>query len=250
MSVASARIGGDLEVGVRAAATRTESASGRVDVGAGVDAPRRRRAALRAAVSMRVMRACACGLRSIAACTMPGSAKSSVYVRGAGEQARIFAAPDARAEDCGVLIASPPRHRVAASLHRAHDVLVAGAAAQVAFEPVADLFVASDSGSARSSSCVARIMPGVQKPHCSPCLSQNASCSGCSVPSGASPSMVVIDAPSACTARQVHDLTATPSSSTVQAPHWLVSQPTLVPVRPPSSRRKWTSSSRGSTSRS
>ena len=36
--------------------------------------------------------------------------------------------------------------------------------------------------------------------------------------------------PSACTARQVQDLTATPSSSTVHAPHWLVSQPILVPV--------------------
>ena len=46
----------------------------------------------------------------------------------------------------------------------------------------------------------------------------------------ARPSIVVTDAPSACTARQVHDLTATPSSSTVQAPHWLVSQPILVPV--------------------
>ena len=30
----------------------------------------------------------------------------------------------------------------------------------------------------------------------------------------------------------MHDFTATPSISTVQAPHWLVSQPILVPVRP------------------
>ena len=35
-------------------------------------------------------------------------------------------------------------------------------------------------------------MPGVQKPHCRPCLFQNASCSGCSVPfGGARPSIVV-----------------------------------------------------------
>ena len=61
--------------------------------------------------------------------------------------------------------------------------------------------------------------------------------------------MVVIELPSAWTARQVHDRTATPSSRTVQAPHWLVSQPILVPVTPPRSRMKWTSSSRGSTSR-
>ena len=33
-----------------------------------------------------------------------------------------------------------------------------------------------------------------------------------------------------------------------QAPHWLVSQPTCVPVSPRLSRRKLTSSSRGSTS--
>ena len=35
-------------------------------------------------------------------------------------------------------------------------------------------------------------MPGVQNPHCRPCLFQNASCIGCSLPSVASPSMVVI----------------------------------------------------------
>src|SRR5438093_12063758 len=61
--------------------------------------------------------------------------------------------------------------------------------------------------------------------------------------------MVVMSEPSACAARQVHDLTAMPSTRTVHAPHWLVSQPILVPVRPATSRRKWTSRSRGSTSR-
>ena len=50
-------------------------------------------------------------------------------------------------------------------------------------------------------------------------------------PSVASPSIVVTSAPSAWTARQVHDFTATPSSSTVQEPHWLVSHPTFVPSR-------------------
>ena len=47
----------------------------------------------------------------------------------------------------------------------------------------------------------------------------------------ASPSMVVTVEPSACTANTVHDLTLRPSMSTVHAPHWLVSQPTWVPVR-------------------
>ena len=80
-------------------------------------------------------------------------------------------------------------------------------------------------------------MPGVQKPHCSPCFSQKASCSGWSLPFSARPSIVVTLAPSAWTASTVHDFTAWPSMSTVHEPHWLVSQPTLVPVRPRVSRR-------------
>ena len=88
-----------------------------------------------------------------------------------------------------------------------------------------------------SSSWVAKTIPGVQNPHCRPCLSQNASWIGCSVPGAASPSMVVTDAPSAWAARHVHDLTASPSTSTVHEPHWLVSQPILVPVSPSVSRR-------------
>src|SRR5207248_8934047 len=92
-------------------------------------------------------------------------------------------------------------------------------------------------------------MPGVQNPHCRPCWSQNACCMGWSFPSCASPSMVVTERPSTCTAKSEHDFTAAPSSRTVQAPHWLVSQPTCVPVRPSASRRKWTRSMRGSTSR-
>src|SRR5688572_9272601 len=59
--------------------------------------------------------------------------------------------------------------------------------------------------------------------------------------------MVVTFEPSACTANTVHDLTLRPSSSTVHAPHWLVSHPTWVPVRLSCSRRKCTSSVRGST---
>ena len=43
-------------------------------------------------------------------------------------------------------------------------------------------------------------------------------------------------------------LTDRPSTQTVQAPHWLVSQPTWVPVSRSFSRRRSTSSVRGSTS--
>jgi hypothetical protein len=70
------------------------------------------------------------------------------------------------------------------------------------------------------------IMPGVQKPHCSPCFSQNASWIGWSLPSLARPSIVSTCAPSHCTDSSVHDFTATPLTCTVQAPHWLVSHPT------------------------
>ena len=95
------------------------------------------------------------------------------------------------------------------------------------------------------------IMPGVQKPHCSPCISRKPSCRACSVPSAfAMPSMVRMSAPFACTANTVQDFTDLPSRSTVQAPQWLVSQPICGPVRFSCSRRKWMSSVRGSTSAS
>ena len=60
--------------------------------------------------------------------------------------------------------------------------------------------------------------------------------------------MVVSSRPSACAASSVHDLTDSPSSSTVQAPQLDVSHPTFVPVSPRVSRRKYTRSVRGSTS--
>src|SRR5712671_7320923 len=91
------------------------------------------------------------------------------------------------------------------------------------------------------------IMPGVQKPHCSPWCSRNVSCIGCSgAPSGASPSMVLTSWPSAITASVVQDFTALPSRWTTQAPHCEVSQPTWVPVNRRFSRRNWTSRVRGS----
>ncbi len=50
-------------------------------------------------------------------------------------------------------------------------------------------------------------------------------------------------------ASRVHDLTGLASSQTTQLPQFDVSQPQWLPVRPSSSRMKWMSSSRGSTSR-
>src|SRR5581483_7871775 len=90
--------------------------------------------------------------------------------------------------------------------------------------------------------------PGVQNPHCSPCSSRNACWTGLNPPSrGAMPSIVVIAAPSACTANIRHDRTATPSTITVHAPHTPCSHPRCVPVSAQSSRRKSASVLRAST---
>src|SRR5689334_7905088 len=71
---------------------------------------------------------------------------------------------------------------------------------------------------------------------------------GWSLPSLARPSMVVTLEPSQEAASTVHDFTARPSRCTTQAPHWLVSQPTCVPVSRRFSRRNCTSSVLGSMS--
>src|SRR5262245_3113766 len=91
-------------------------------------------------------------------------------------------------------------------------------------------------------STAAMIMPGVQKPHCRPWCSRKASCIGCSLPPWARPSMLRTLAPSQDAASVVHDLMARPSTWTTQAPHWLVSQPTCVPVSRRFSRRNCTKS--------
>src|SRR5262249_27857234 len=93
-------------------------------------------------------------------------------------------------------------------------------------------------------------MPGVQYPHCSPCSSIEPCWSGWSVPFCSSPSTVISSRPCAWTANTVQDLTGRPSSRTVQAPQWVVSQPMWVPVSRKFSRIRWTSRRRGSTSAS
>ena len=132
--------------------------------------------------------------------------------------------------------------------------MVAGAAAEVAGDRLADLFVGRV-GSSRSSACAVRRMPGVQKPHWSPCCAQNASWIGWRLGAlprgsgaGARPSTVVIAAPSACTARTRQLRTGLAVQSTVHAPHTPCSQPTCVPVRSSASRRKSASEVRGSAS--
>ena len=60
--------------------------------------------------------------------------------------------------------------------------------------------------------------------------------------------MVVTFAPSACSRQHRAGLHRVPSTCTTQAPHWLVSQPTWVPVRPQLLAQELTSSVRASTS--
>src|SRR5207245_4518396 len=60
--------------------------------------------------------------------------------------------------------------------------------------------------------------------------------------------MVTISAPSAALTGTEQDLVATPSMWIVQAPHWAMPQPYLVPVRPTFSRNAQSSGILGSTS--
>ena len=61
--------------------------------------------------------------------------------------------------------------------------------------------------------------------------------------------VVTVAALGICAASMVQDLTARPSTWTVQAPHCAVSQPTCVPVSARSSRSHCTSRVSGDTSR-
>src|SRR4051812_28391228 len=106
---------------------------------------------------------------------------------------------------------------------------------------------ASQSGSSVSSACAVVMKPGVQKPHCNAWCLRKAFCNGVRSASLDRPSTVVILVPSACTARIRQERTASPSTSTVQAPQTPCSQPMWVPVRRSSWRRQSASVRRGST---
>src|SRR5215471_202891 len=108
--------------------------------------------------------------------------------------------------------------------------------------------VSDGSGLWSSSQRAVSIMPGVQNPHWSPWHRANPSWTGSSRPPCSMPSTVSTRRPSAMAASTVHDFTGSSSSQTTQAPQLEVSQPQCEPVRPSWSRRKWISSSRGSTS--
>src|SRR5215218_5664579 len=90
------------------------------------------------------MRAWAYGERRIATCAMPVSFRSSRYfaapVIRRGSSTRLMRAPMTFVVGSAtwVVIASP---RAGRRMDGLDDVLVAGAAAEVAFEPAPDLFV-------------------------------------------------------------------------------------------------------------
>src|SRR5205823_14165921 len=67
-------------------------------------------------------------------------------------------------------------------------------------------------------------------------------------PSVDRPSIVVVFFPTARLTGTEQDRTARPPTSTVQAPHWPIPQPYLVPVSPIVSRRTHSSGVSGSTS--
>ena len=156
-----------------------------------------------------------------------------------GSSTRLIARADELAWSRGRCVAIALTSRRAAAADRADDVLVAGAAAEVALEPVPDLRRRSSSACLRSARSADMIIPGVQKPHCRPCCSQNASCSGCSSPSAARPSIVVtLRAVGLDGEHRARLHGACRRAWTVQAPHCDVSQPTFVPVSPSPSRMK------------
>src|SRR5262245_29846761 len=100
----------------------------------------------------------------------------------------------------------------------------------------------------RSSNALAvMICPFWQNPHWGACSSIHACCSGCSLPSLARPSRVVICPLTADTGR-MHDRVALPLRITVQAPHCPSPQPNRGPCSPRSFRRMYSSGVEGSTS--
>ena len=160
-------------------------------------------------MSISTIRACACGLRTRVAPEHPGGLEVARVGELAGHLRHGVGASDAsptRPERsvvvAVVLIDRPPADRV-------EDLLVAGAAAEVAGERLADLVVASGSGCASSRSAVGDDEPGRAE----------AALHGAGVDerllhrvqravAAPSPSTVTTSCPSACAARTRHEQTS------------------------------------------
>src|SRR6266851_4152786 len=105
-----------------------------------------------ALTSTEVIRACANGLRTKAMCSIPGRVRLSVQVvwpvtsrasslRGRGVPNSVPAFSAAAWASAPVVVVIVPSPRLGRAPHGAHDVLVSGAAAEVALKPVPDLLV-------------------------------------------------------------------------------------------------------------
>ena len=116
--------------------------------------------------------------------------------------------------------------------HGLGDELVAGAAAQVARDGRAHLGRASGRGSPRGSRRPASASRGCSSRTAGPAWPRTRPGAGGSSPSRASPSTVLMSAPSACTANVMQDRMLAPSSRTVQVPQTPCSQPMWVPGEP------------------
>ena len=218
-----------------------------------------------AEVSIETILACASGLRRIAPCSMPG--KLDVVDEGAlaADEARVLLA----------LRAGPIRRSGSwpaaawlghSSGHPRSPPLLAASCSARPAAPTARCSRSRCSG--RSARTAPRGSPPRMGPGCGRAATgRSSSCPGCrsrtaargisvkpcwtgSRPAVAARSSTVrTRCPSAMAASTVHDFTGVSSSQTTQAPQFEVSQPQCEPVSPRSSRRKWMSSSRGSTSR-
>ena len=139
-------------------------------------------------VSIERIRACASGLRRISMCSMPGQHDVVDVVALAADEAVVLdpLAAGAEAADLDLVerlvtrrVASP-RMLVGRPQDGLDDVLVAGAAAEVARQGPADLVLGRVGVARRAAPWRVIIIPGVQNPHCSPCSSLKPSWIGCS----------------------------------------------------------------------
>ena len=203
------------------------------DVGARVDRDDAGRRLAPRAASMERMRACACGERRKYACAVPGGIDVVGVVARAGQEAEVLLAADGwpmTLVSLAPMVSLPGAWRPRL-LHRLHDVVVAGAAAQVAVEALRASSSRRDSGAAatqvegahhhaRGAEAALQRRDTRGTPPASDAARRCAPRPRSSSPWRRRPAA----------ARIVHDFTARPSRCTVQAPHWPVSQPTWVPV--------------------
>ena len=129
---------------------------------------------------------------------------------GTIQERLVFLATDRLADESwAVMTDGPPGaviyrgggrwHLLRGLCHGLDNAVVAGAPTQRRRHALAD-FVGDGARRCRSRSYATISIPGVQNPHCRPCISENSSCSRAIVPDCERPSMVSMLAPFTCTA--------------------------------------------------